>query len=138
MGHFCLGIIYTRGENNSINETKSHSINELKSITSVIKDIKFFLTEKWKLASDKSGSGNTANIGSINCIDDILKGNGVFSKLGEKWFDDYWMNYGRIIVSDPKTGATKKLTRLEDFIHYRKGNIKLIVKKNAKTKKVRE
>jgi hypothetical protein len=138
MGHFCLGIIYTRGENNSINETKTHSINELKSITSVIKDIKFFLIEKWKLASDKSGSGNTANIGSINCIDDILKGNGVFSKLGEKWFDDYWMNYGRIIVSDPKTGATKKLTRLEDFIHYRKGNIKLIVKKNAKTKKVRE
>lgn len=127
-GHFCLGIIYTRGENFTINETKRHQISELKSITSVIKDFEFFVVEKWKIASDKSGSGNTANIGSIKKIRDILAGNGVFSKLGEHWFDEYWMNYGKILVKNEK-GETKKLTKLEDFVKYRNGDISLIVKK---------
>lgn len=122
LGHFCLGIIYTRGENTTIDETKSYKIDQLQSITSVIKDIKFFVTEKWKIASDKSGSGNTANIGSINCISDIIEGNGMFSKLGEKWFDDYWMNYGKITTTD-KAGKTKKLTKLEDFVLYRRGDV---------------
>jgi len=134
LGHFCLGIIYTRGENTTIDETKSYNIDELKSITSVIKDIQFFVTEKWKIASDKSGSGNTANIGSINNISDIINGNGMFSKLGEKWFDDYWMNYGKITTTD-KFGKTKKITNLETFVSYRKGDIKLIVNKNGKSKR---
>ncbi len=130
-GHFCLGIIYTRGENTTIDETKQYEVKNLQSITSVIKDIQFFISEKWKIASDKSGSGNTANIGSINNIIDIINGNGMFSKLGEKWFDDYWMNYGKITFTD-ENGKTKKLTSIEDFVRYRKGNVKLIVKKNGK------
>ncbi|MBU2444213.1 MAG: EcoRV family type II restriction endonuclease [Bacteroidetes bacterium] len=137
LGHFCLGIIYTRGENTTIDETKSYKMDQLQSITSVIKDIQFFVTEKWKIASDKRGSGNTANIGSINCISDIIGGNGMFSKLGEKWFDDYWMNYGKITTTD-KSGKTKKSTKLEDFVLYRKGNIKLIVKKNGKSNKAKK
>lgn len=132
LGHFCLGIIYTRGENTTINETKSYKIDELKSITSVIKEVQFFVTEKWKIASDKSGSGNTANIGSINNISDIINGNGMFSKLGEKWFDDYWMNYGKITTTD-KFGRTKKITNLETFVSYRKGDVKLVVNKNGKS-----
>jgi len=127
-GHFCIGIIYTRGENFTIDETKRYQVSELKSITSVIKDFEFFVVEKWKIASDKSGSGNTANIGSIKKIRDILAGNGVFSKLGEHWFDDYWMNYGKILIKNEK-GETKKLTKLEDFVKYRNGDISLIVKK---------
>lgn len=137
LGHFCLGIIYTRGENTTIDETKSYKIDQLQSITSVIKDIQFFVTEKWKIASDKSGSGNTANIGSINCISDIIEGNGMFSKLGEKWFDDYWMNYGKITTTD-KAGKTKKLTKLEDFVLYRRGDVKLIVKKNGKSNRTKK
>jgi hypothetical protein len=132
LGHFCLGIIYTRGENTAIDETKSYKIDELKSITSVIKEVQFFVTEKWKIASDKSGSGNTANIGSINNISDIINGNGMFSKLGEKWFDDYWMNYGKITTTD-KLGKTKKISNLETFISYRKGDVKMIVNKNGKS-----
>jgi hypothetical protein len=58
-------------------------------------------------------------------IDDIINGRGVFSKLGEKWFDDYWMNYGKI-TSKSKKGETKKITKLEEFIKYRKGNVNLI------------
>ncbi|MBP7564137.1 MAG: restriction endonuclease, partial [Candidatus Cloacimonetes bacterium] len=81
-GHFCLGIIYSRTEGSSIDETHCYDISALKSISSVVKDFQFFVVEKWKIASDKSGSGNTANIGSINQIDDIINDRGMFSKLG--------------------------------------------------------
>jgi len=118
-GHFCLGIIYTRAKTVDIDETKIYGIDNLKSIVSVIKDLQFFFVEKWKIASDKSGSGNTANIGSIKNIPDILSGNGTFAKLGEEWFDNYWMNYGKITIKDEK-GKTKKITSLKNFIEYRK------------------
>jgi hypothetical protein len=127
-GHFCLGIIYDRVNNSAIDETKSYDISKLHAITSVIKDFQFFVIEKWKIASDKSGSGNTANIGSINNIEDIILGKGLFSKLGEAYFDDYWMNYNKIIISDGK-GGTKRIRALKDFIEYRKGDVSLIVPK---------
>ena len=65
-GHFCLGIIYTRTSTTSVDETKSYMLEDLDSIPSVIRDFQFFAAEKWRIASDKRGSGNTANIGSIN------------------------------------------------------------------------
>ena len=67
-GHFCLGVIYSRTDAGNIDETKIFNIDKLKSIVSVIKDIQFFACEKWELASDSQGSGNTANIGSIVSI----------------------------------------------------------------------
>jgi len=127
-GHFCLGIIYDRVDGASIDETKSHNIDELHSIASVVKNFSFFVTEKWKIASDKGGSGNTANIGSIKNIADIVNGDGIFSKLGESWFDDYWMNYNKIIVPDEK-GGTKKISNLREFVIYRNGDTSLIVEK---------
>ncbi len=124
-GHFCLGIIYTRASATSIDETQSYVLENLDSISSVIRDFQFFVAEKWRIASDRSGSGNTANIGSIDKITDILSGKGLFSLLGEKWFDDYWMNYGKITVQDD-TGKTKKITNLYDFVVYRGGDTSLI------------
>jgi len=134
LGHFCLGIIYSRAEVKDIDETKSYELPALRSITSVIKDFEFFVAEKWRIASDKSGSGNTANIGSIAKIDDILSGNGVFSRLGEEWFDDYWMNYGKITITT-KEGKTKKITSLPEFTKYRGGNANLIVPKASRRKR---
>ncbi len=128
-GHFCLGIIYDRTEGTIINETKPHCIDELHSITSVISNIQFFVAEKWKIAGDKGGSGNTANIGSIQRIEDISSERGMFSKLGEEWFDDYWMNFGKI-TTKVKSGEMKKVTSLEDFVRYRGGDTSLIVKRN--------
>lgn len=127
-GHFCLGIIYDRANSATIDETKSHNIDELQAITSVAKNFQFFVTEKWKIASDKGGSGNTANIGSINNIADILAGLGMFSKLGEHWFDEYWMNYKKITVQDGK-GGTKKISTLREFVEYKNGDVSLVVKK---------
>ncbi len=128
-GHFCLGIIYDRAGRATIDETRSYRVEELHSITSVISNIQFFVAEKWKIAGDKSGSGNTANIGSIQRIQDILSGNGMFAKLGEEWFDDYWMNFGKILVKAPD-GKTKKITSLVDFVKYRGGDPSLIVPRN--------
>lgn len=131
-GHFCLGIIYSRYAERDLDETRTYGIEELHSIASVIKDFQFFVAEKWRIASDKSGSGNTANIGSINKISDILEGQGMFSRLGEEWFDDYWMNYGKITVRD-ENDKTKKITNLKDFVQYRGGDVSLIVPKARKT-----
>lgn len=128
LGHFCLGIIYTRNAESKDSETKTYQLDELKSIASVIRGFEFFVQEKWRIASDKSGSGNTANIGSINKIEDIQTGNGMFSKLGEAWFDDYWMNYGSITVSDSE-GKTHTVRNLREFVEYRGGDIAQVVNK---------
>jgi hypothetical protein len=158
IGHYCLGIIYTRTDvSDNLAETKIFQVQELqeeyetlnkkvgvhsvitvknlKSITSVIKDFDFFAAEKWKIASDKQGSGNTANIGSILDIDDLKNENGIFSKLGEEWFDEYWINYGYATMI--KDGKTTKITTLKDFLEF-KGRTDLwdkIVSKTSNNKK---
>jgi len=156
-GHYCLGIIYTRTDfDDELSETEIYTVNELqaeygkekdpikdrkvtsvdnlKSIVSVIKDFDFFVAPKWKIASDSQGSGNTANIGSIKDIEDLKKGNGVFSKLGEKWFDEYWMNYGTATMI--KDGETIKITNIWDFLEF-KGRTDLFDKVVAKHSKKR-
>lgn len=116
-GHFCLGIIYSRNTLDKNEETHIYSIDEIERIPAVIRSFLFFAEEKWKIASDKGGSGNTANIGSIQKIDDILSGNGVFAKAGEELFDDYWANFGKIeILID---GKRKKLSSFEEYLQYR-------------------
>ncbi|MBV7270537.1 EcoRV family type II restriction endonuclease [Winogradskyella luteola] len=142
--HICLGILYTRALSADIDETRILQLNKLDEITSVIKDFVFFAEEKWKISSDKSGSGNTANIGSIRFIDDILKGNGVFKNLGEKWFDEYWIDHGKIDQKDEKgkpiltpKGKIKKITSLKTYLKYRGEDISKIypVRPKRKNKK---
>lgn len=116
-GHFCLGIIYSRTILDKNEETHIYSIDEIESIPAVIKNFLFFAEEKWKIASDKGGSGNTANIGSIQKIEDILSGNGVFAKAGEELFDDYWSNFGKIEII--VNGTCKKLSSFEEYLAYR-------------------
>lgn len=131
-GHFCLGIIYSRAELNKNEETHIYSIDEIETIPAVISNFLFFAEEKWKIASDKGGSGNTANIGSIQKIEDILIGNGVFAKAGEELFDDYWANFGKIevLVGDKR----KKLSNFEEYLRYRGLPMSLNNPKAAKVK----
>ena len=116
-GHFCLGIIYSRSIIDKKEETRIYTIDEIEKIPAVIKGFLFFAEEKWKIASDKGGSGNTANIGSIQKIDDILNGNGVFAKAGEELFDDYWANFGKMEVL--VGGKRKKLSSFSEYLQYR-------------------
>lgn len=90
--HIVLGIIYSRRKE-AIDEKQIYSLNEIDNIVSVIRDFTFLVNEKWQIASDKPGSGNTKNIGSIRNISDLINGNGPFVPYGKEVFDDYWMNY---------------------------------------------
>jgi hypothetical protein len=158
LAHFCLGVIYTRVDlTDDVSETEIYQVQELqagddsqeyetpnkkvgvrdvttvdnlKSITSVIKDFDFFVAEKWKIASDKQGSGNTANIGSTLSIDDLRNENGIFSQLGEEWFDEYWINYGSATMV--KDGKPTKITTLKDFLEF-KGRMDLLDKIVSRT-----
>lgn len=139
-GHYCLRVIYTRTDllddlaeteifqveelqeeydtpNRKVGERSVTTVKNLKSITSVIKDFDVFASEKWKIASDKQGSGNTANIGSVVDIADLKNGNGIFSQLGEEWFDEYWINYGSATMV--KDGKPIKITTLKDFLEFK-------------------
>jgi hypothetical protein len=109
-----------------------YSLDKLESIPSMIKNFLFFAEEKWRIASDKGGSGNTANIGSIQKIEDILNGNGVFAKAGEELFDGYWANFGKIeILVD---GKRKKLSSFDEYLRYRGLPLNLNNPKAAKRK----
>jgi len=154
IGHYCLGVIYTRTDvtddlseteifqvdelneeyhtpNKKVGEREVTTVENLKSITSVIKNFDFFAAEKWKIASDKQGSGNTANIGSIVDIADLKNENGIFSQLGEEWFDEYWINHGSATMV--KDGNPIKITTLKDFLEF-KGRTELWEKIVVKTK----
>ncbi|MDX1991783.1 MAG: type II restriction endonuclease [bacterium] len=90
--HFVLGTIYSRNEG-ALSEQHIYALDDLPSITSVIRDFTFLLQEKWRIASTRPGSGNTKNIGSILNIDALVQGEGPFVPHGETVFNDYWMNY---------------------------------------------
>ena len=90
--HLVLGMLYKQSITDK-NEKEVYSVDELEVIKSVIEQFIFFVQPKWKIASDKTGSGNTRNMGGIDNIDDLIAGNGTFATLGEDVFDDYWMNF---------------------------------------------
>jgi hypothetical protein len=92
IGHFVLGVIYSRKENTPY-EGKVYQLDDLVNITSVIHDFSFFVQEKCKIACDRPGSGNTKNIGSVTDIDKLVNGKGPFAEFNENVFDDYWMYY---------------------------------------------
>jgi hypothetical protein len=92
VGHFVLGVIYSRADRN-LDERRTYRLNDLQNITSVIKDFTFFVQEKYRIALDRPGSGNTKNMGSVTKIDELIHGEGPFAELGEDVFDDYWMYY---------------------------------------------
>lgn len=91
-GHFVLGVIYSQSVD-AIDERKQYALKDLKDISSVIKDFQFFAQPKYRIAAARPGSGNTKNIGSAVKIDQLISGTGVFAKLGEEVYDDYWMFY---------------------------------------------
>jgi hypothetical protein len=96
---------------------RHRTVKTLRDIPSVMTNLQFFVCEKWELASDLPGSGNTANIGSIKHIADILNGQGVFSRLGEVAFDEYWKNYGKIsVIID---GKDRKITDLRNYLAFK-------------------
>jgi hypothetical protein len=89
--HYVLGVIYSGVPN--VDETQIYAIKDLYDIPSVIADFQIFFHEKYRIASDIPGSGNTKNIGSTKIEEKLIGGQGVFASLGIDVFDDYWLNY---------------------------------------------
>ena len=112
--HIVLGVIYDTVPD--IDERKSYTIDRFDEIVSVIRNFQFFVQEKWQIAIDRPGSGNTKNIGSVNKIEDLINGNGIFSKLGEDVFNDYWMYY---LTSDMAKKAELPKPYYSDLAEYK-------------------
>lgn len=89
--HWILCVIYSRREFPS----QSYSLDRLKEVPIPFGEIEVYIHEKYRLAVDRLGSGNTANIGSVTKLTDVIAGAGPFAKLGSRIFEDYWKNYMR-------------------------------------------
>ena len=118
--HYVLGILYSRSAK-LIDEKTVFRLEDLQNIQSVANDFEFLLHEKWRIASDKPGSGNTKNIGSIKNIEGLVNGDGVFAAEGVHVFDHYWRNY---LTSDMARAIESKVTykNLNEYWLWRNGN----------------
>jgi hypothetical protein len=114
--HWIVGFIYSR---NQRAEPRIVGIKDLDEIEPAIKDIEIIIQEKWRIASARPGSGNTANIGSVTNIEDLRKGTGPFVPHGEATFLDYWRNY--ISQGDAKKlGQTQPYNSIEEYLTWRR------------------
>lgn len=122
--HLVLGVIYSQVDKN-LNEKTIYSLDELEQIESVIRDFHFFVQPKYKIASASPGSGNTKNIGSVNNINKLINGKGVFSELGEEIYDDYWMYY---LTKDMAKALEipRPYTNLKSYLEYKERGINVL------------
>lgn len=108
--HYVIGFVYKR--NDAAQESRIYDYSDSKNIICPYSDVKYFIQEKYRIAGDKPGSGNTENIGSISTknFDDFVFGRGPFSQLGPDIFDIYWKYY-------PKYRSTNKnYSSLQEFL----------------------
>lgn len=79
--HYVIGFVYKR--NGQAQESKIYSYDEREKIIFPYYDVKYFIQEKYRIAGEKPGSGNTENIGSFSTKNflDIKNGNGPFARL---------------------------------------------------------
>lgn len=115
--HFVLGVVYD--QYSAIEEGRVYTLSELAQIPAVARNFDFFLHEKYRIASDRPGSGNTKNIGSTIFLERLLQGTGVFSELGSEIFDDYWMNYRNRQMAHEAGFASPAYTNLLEYKRYK-------------------
>lgn len=121
--HYILGVIYSQQED-LIDENRVYKIEELDKILSVVKHFDFIVQEKFKIAKDRPGSGNTKNIGSCIKLSELREGTGPFAVLGIKVFDDYWMNYMTLEMAKSVSLKQPPYSNIDEYLNYR--NIKNI------------
>lgn len=132
--HYVLGVIYSQIEKKP-DEKAIYKLDELDTIESVIRDFRFFVQPKYKIASASPGSGNTKNIGSTTTISKLVNGEGVFSTLGEEIFDDYWMNYLTVDMA-AKIGSKRPYTNLANYLEYKERGIAILDESKEKIEKL--
>ena len=112
--HYVIGFIYKR--NGSAQESYQYDYKFKDMVTFPYYDVKYFMQEKFKIAGDKPGSGNTENIGSFttNNFNDLKEGKGPFSILGQDVFELYWRYYPKY-RNKPQRDSYKSLP---EFLHW--------------------
>lgn len=110
--HYVIGFVYRR--NDAAQESRVYEYDKKDDITFPYYDVRYFIQEKYKIAGDKPGSGNTENLGSFSTknFDDLKEGRGPFSELGADAFDLYWKYYPKY------RAASKEYTSLEEFLRW--------------------
>lgn len=118
LAHIVLGVIYSQTAD-VIDERQIYTLDDLASISSVIRDFIFFAQPKYRIASSRPGSGNTKNIGSVTSIDQLLEGTGPFTELGEDIYDDYWEHY---LTDDmaKKLDIPRPYSNLKTYLEYKR------------------
>lgn len=92
--HWIVGFVYKRATAGRNASGLIYSFDTLENIPIPFNGVEVFMQEKWRIAGDRAGSGNTTNIGSIvGTISDFNAGNGVF--ISEEEFLEYWRGYKR-------------------------------------------
>ncbi len=92
--HWVIGFVYRRLAKKRVASRRVYSVETLSEAPIPFGDVDVFMQEKWRIAGDRAGSGNTANIGSMTgTIQDFTNGNGVFESESE--FIKYWRGYKR-------------------------------------------
>ncbi|ODJ71498.1 type II restriction endonuclease [Brochothrix thermosphacta] len=113
--HYIIGFIYDRAE---YAVESIIDFSNLDKVESPYYNVEYFVEEKYKIAGDKPGSGNTENIGSFksNSGEKYRAGKGPFSILGEEVFNDYWINYPKY------REINKKYTDLPSYFEWLEKN----------------
>lgn len=108
--HYVIGFVYKR--NGHAQESQVFDYKDRDKIQFPFYDVKYFIQEKYKIAGDKPGSGNTENIGSFSTksFSDLREGNGPFNSLGADAFDIYWKYYPKY------RSENKAYTSLPEFV----------------------
>jgi len=75
--------------------------------------------EKYRIATDRPGSGNTKNIGSVTGIEELVLGKGPFADLGEDIFRDYWRFYLTTDMARMAELPNPPYHNLETYLKYR-------------------
>lgn len=105
--HLVIGFVYDRIGKKKAAGAHTFKVNQLGEIPLPLSSVEVFVQEKWRIASDHAGSGNTTNIGSIDgTLDDFAKGCGPFKSEAE--FLEYWRGYGR---TSADRGAYSNITQ---------------------------
>lgn len=110
--HYTICFVYKR--NGRAQESQVFEYGNRDNIEFPFYDVKYCIQEKYKIAGDKPGSGNTENIGSISTrnFSDLAEGKGPFADLGVDAFDVYWKYY-------PKYRSTyKNYSSLHEFLEW--------------------
>ena len=108
--HYVIGFVYRR--NDIAQGSRIYNYADCNNISCPFCDVRYFIQEKYKIAGDRPGSGNTENIGSISTrnFDDFIEGRGPFSELGADVFDLYWKYFPKY------RNADRTYTSLNEFL----------------------